>query len=79
MLHTFSSIKQTLDTHLLLIGAISSVNKKIYDKKLCYNLYEVSTISDPENLNHPSLESCSNYHKYLVLLLSVYSHCILYV
>ena len=62
MLHTFSSIKQTLDTHLLLIGAISSVNKKIYDKKiydkkLCYNLYEVSTISDPENQNHPTLGS----------------------
>ena len=67
MLHTFSSIKQTLDTHLLLIGAISSVNKKIYDKKLCYNLFEVSTISDPENQNHPTLLN-NNYHEYHVLL-----------
>ena len=54
MLHTFSSIKQTLDTHLLLIGAISSVNKKIYDKKLCYDLFEVSTTSDADDQNHPS-------------------------
>ena len=50
----FMLIKQTLDTHLLLIGAISSVNKKIYDKKLCYDLFEVSTTSDADNQNHPS-------------------------
>ena len=87
MLHTFSSIKQTLDTHLLLIGAISSVNKKYMIKNyvIIYLKYQQSLTQKIRIIHHYDREiiiinilcfySWSLFTMYVVCVnLSTHSH-----